>query len=317
MLATVMLATLMPVAASASVEPASAESEFVNLINQERTSRGLTPLAIHADLVAGARKQAASIRDAGRLFHNANLGSVTTGWTKLGENVGYGGTVSGLHAAFMNSPSHRANVLDPVYTNVGVGVVVEGSTIWVAEVFMQSTATVAKVSYQWPFRDIAGLSYAGDIVTLSEAGITSGCGNDRFCPFGYVSRAEMGSFLQRSLGLKPMTANFFSDISSSVHRSAINAIANANITTGCGGGRYCPSTTVSRGEMATFLVRALSLPKATKDYFWDDNGSPHEASINAIAQAGITTGCGSGRFCPWGGLTRGEMASFLVRGFKL
>ena len=119
------------------------------------------------------------------------------------------------------------------------------------------------------------------------------------------------------MGLKPMTVNVFWDTSYSVHRSAINAIANADITAGCGGGRYCPAATVSRGEMATFLARALNLPKPTKDYFWDDNGSPHEASINALAQAGITTGCGSGRFCPWGGLTRGEMASFLVRGFKL
>jgi hypothetical protein len=315
MVATVVLATLMPVAASASVDPVTAEKQFVDLINQDRTSRGLTPLASHADLVAGARKQAAAIRDAGRLFHNPNLASVTTGWTKLGENVGYGGTVSGLHAAFMNSPSHRANVLDPLYTHVGLGVVVQGSTIWVAEVFMQSSTPVA--AFKWPFRDIDGLSYAKDIAVLADAGITSGCGNDRFCPFGYVSRAEMASFLQRALGLKPETVNFFWDTSQSTHRSAINAIASADIAKGCGGGRYCPSTTVSRGEMATFLARALNLPKASRDYFWDDNGSPHEASINALAQAGITTGCGSGSFCPWGGLTRGEMASFLVRGFKL
>lgn len=127
----------------------------------------------------------------------------------------------------------------------------------------------------------------------------------------------MASFLQRSLGLESPTVDFFWDTSHSVHRAAINAIASANITTGCVGGRFCPSATVSRGEMATFLARALNLPEATEDYFGDDDGSPHEASINALAQAGITTGCGDGSFCPWGGLTRGEMASFLVRSFNL
>jgi opacity protein-like surface antigen len=314
-LAAVLLATLMPLAASASVDPVAAENQFVDLINHERTSRGLAPLANHADLIVAARTQAAAMRDAGSLFHTPDLGSVTTGWTKLGENVGYGGTVAGLHAAFMESSSHRSNVLDPAYTHIGLGVVSQDSTVWVVEIFMQSSAPLA--THSWPFRDIDGLSYAQDIADLAYAGITSGCGSELYCPFDYVSRAEMATFLQRALGLELPTADFFSDTSHSIHRSAINAIAQANISAGCGGGRYCPSATVTRGEMATFLARALNLPTATKDYFWDDNDSPHEASINALAQAGITTGCGAGSFCPSGGLTRAEMATFLVRSFGL
>ncbi|MEX2424544.1 MAG: S-layer homology domain-containing protein, partial [Acidimicrobiia bacterium] len=113
------------------------------------------------------------------------------------------------------------------------------------------------------------------------------------------------------------TTDFFWDDSNSGHHGAINALAYNAISSGCGGGRYCPGTTVSRGEMATFLVRALRLSPTSRDYFWDDNGSAHEASINAIAAAGISSGCGTGAFCPWGGLTRGEMATFMVRGFDL
>lgn len=317
-LAALMLATLMPLASAAATDPVTAENEFVALINRERTSRGLSALAINSDLVAGARRQADAIRDAGRLFHNPDLASVTTGWTKLGENVGYGGTVSGLHAAFMNSPSHRANVLDPVYTHVGVGVVIEGSTIWVAEVFMQSKVTITqKTTFTPPFRDDDGLSYEQDIITVAAAGITTGCATDRFCPFGYVSRAEMATFLTRALDLRATSIDFFWDDALSGHQSSINALAGASISTGCGGGRYCPASSVSRGEIATFLVRALGLPKASRDYFWDDNGSAHEASINAIAQAGISTGCGGGAYCPWGGLTRAEMAKFLVAGLGL
>jgi hypothetical protein len=318
-LTTLMLSTALPLTSSAAVDPVSAENQFVNLINGERTSRGLTPLATNPDLVAAARSQADAIRDAGSLYHNPNLGSVTTGWLKLGENVGYGGTVSGLHAAFMNSTGHRANILDPAYTHVGLGVVVEGSTIWVAEVFMQSktTTSVQQSTFTPPFRDDDGLAYEQDIITLANAGITSGCSTDRFCPFNYVSRAEMASFLQRGLSLNAPTVDFFWDDTFSGHHTAINAIAAASISTGCGGGRYCPGIVVSRGEMATFMARALGLPNASRDYFWDDNGSAHEDAINSIAAAGISTGCASGSFCPWGGLTRGEMASFLVRGLDL
>lgn len=318
-LTAVMLAASMPLVAAAVPDPVAAENEFVDLINRERSSRGLAPLATHPDLVAGARFQADAIRDAGSLFHNPDLGSVTTGWTKLGENVGYGGTVGGLHSAFMNSPGHRANVLDPAYTHVGLGVVVEGSTIWVAQVFMQSTTapTAQQTTFTPPFRDDDGLSYEQDIITLAAAGITSGCSTDRFCPFNYVSRAQMATFLQRGLELQAGSIDFFWDDTFSGHHSAINAIASASISTGCGAGRYCPGSVVSRGEMATFLVRALGLPKTSRDYFWDDNGSAHEDAINSIAAAGISSGCGTGTFCPWGGLTRGEMASFLVRGLEL
>ena len=317
-LTTLMLAATMPLGAAANVDPVAAETQFVELINRERTTRGLAPLATHPDLVAGARNQAKAIRDAGRLFHNADLGAVTTGWTKLGENVGYGGSVDRLHAAFMASPGHRANILEPAYTHIGLGVVVDGSTMWVAEVFMQSSvASVQQTVFSGPFRDVSGLPYEQDVVKLVEAGITSGCGYERYCPFGFVTREQMASFLQRALGLKAPATDFFWDDTFSGHHSAINAIAQASISTGCGGGRYCPTISVSRGEMATFLVRALGLPKASRDYFWDDNGSPHEPAINALAQAGITIGCGSGRYCPWGGLTRGEMATFLVRGLEL
>ena len=68
--------------------------------------------------------------------------------------------------------------------------------------------------------------------------------------------------------------------------------------------------------MAGFLVRALHLPPATKDYFTDDNNSSLEASINATAEAGLTGGCGDGKYCPSTAVTREQMAAFLLRAFK-
>ena len=68
--------------------------------------------------------------------------------------------------------------------------------------------------------------------------------------------------------------------------------------------------------MAELLVRAFSVPDSPEDWFWDDDGSPFEASIQALKEAGITKGCDAsdpGRFCPERPLTRGEMATFFVR----
>jgi hypothetical protein len=65
--------------------------------------------------------------------------------------------------------------------------------------------------------------------------------------------------------------------------------------------------------MASFLSRALRLPVATKDYFTDDAGSPHEADINRLAQANITGGCSATTYCPGSTITREQMAAFLHR----
>lgn len=67
--------------------------------------------------------------------------------------------------------------------------------------------------------------------------------------------------------------------------------------------------------MATFLYRALDLQPAGSDYFIDDDNNPHETAINAIAELGVTLGCGGERFCPNDPVMRAQMASFLDRAF--
>ncbi len=89
------------------------------------------------------------------------------------------------------------------------------------------------------------------------------------------------------------------------------------ITSGCKIDLFCPNSVVTRGQMASFLARALDLPASGRDFFVDDEGSVHEGSINRIAAAGITVGCSATRFCPDGIVTRGQMATFLARAFGL
>ena len=114
----------------------------------------------------------------------------------------------------------------------------------------------------------------------------------------------------------------FRDDDGSAFEADIVWLAGAGITQGCNpptNDRFCPDSGVTRGQMAAFLGRALSLPAATSgDRFADDDDSVFEAEIEALAAAGITQGCNppiNDEFCPDRRLTRAEMATFLVRAF--
>ena len=91
----------------------------------------------------------------------------------------------------------------------------------------------------------------------------------------------------------------------------------AGITTGCAPDFFCPNDAVTRQQMASFLARVLGLGTPLGDYFVDDAGSIHEGDINRIAEAGTTQGCAPWYFCPTAGLSREQMATFLVRAFGL
>jgi hypothetical protein len=164
-----------------------------------------------------------------------------------------------------------------------------------------------------PFSDASASPFYADILWIAQRGITIGCGGGRFCPQDAVTRDQMASFLVRSLGLAPSSTDYFSDDEGSIHEADINALAASGITLGCGGGVYCPTSPVTREQMASFLVRGFRLAATATDYFSDDSASPHQADINALAASGITNGCGGSSYCPGGWVTREQMAAFLHR----
>jgi hypothetical protein len=172
------------------------------------------------------------------------------------------------------------------------------------------------------FTDVPSSSpHAVNIGKLAARGVTLGCGGTRYCPDDDVSREQMATFLVRALKLAEGSSRPpFSDVAAgSTHARSIDAMRREEITLGCGGGRFCPSTSVPRDQMASFLQRALPLePGSASPPFPDVRaGSTHARAIDAVRRAEITLGCPGGGYCPGDTVTRAQMASFLVRALEV
>lgn len=145
---------------------------------------------------------------------------------------------------------------------------------------------------------------------------------DGFCPGDPMERWVMAVWLVRALGGEVTTigTSQFADVDAASWWSPYaEELADREITAGCKLNplRYCPDDTVTRGQMASFLVRAFDLePAQSSAGFTDvDVGSTHGADIDALFAAGVTAGCADDplRYCPGQSVKRGEMATFLHR----
>lgn len=129
---------------------AGQENEFLSAINSSRSASGLAPLAMSGSLQTYARSHSSvmasgSCPDGASICHStgAQLAAAAgSGYTKLGENVGRGPSVSALHTAFMGSSGHKANILGD-YNYVGIGTTTQDGHIYVTAVFMKKGATAA------------------------------------------------------------------------------------------------------------------------------------------------------------------------------
>ncbi|MEY2567095.1 MAG: hypothetical protein QOE35_1624 [Actinomycetota bacterium] len=127
----------------AAADPAGDEADFIQRTNALRAEKGAPPLSVDAELTDIARRWSAHMADQGELSHNPNLGDEAHDWQMLGENVGTGPTVESIHNAFVNSEHHYANLVDPSFTLIGVGVVERDGRIWVTEDFKQPAKAAA------------------------------------------------------------------------------------------------------------------------------------------------------------------------------
>jgi Tol biopolymer transport system component len=192
------------------------------------------------------------------------------------------------------------------------------------------------------FRALAGTTFAdvpstywawGFIERLYNAGITGGCGASplTYCPDATVTRAQMAIFLLRGMhgsSYSPPAvggSTGFNDVAPTDFAAAwIKQLALEGITGGCGPSLYCPNATVTRAQMAIFLLRgehgsAYVPPDVGASTDFNDVAPTDFAAawIKQLAAEGITGGCAPSLYCPAGSVTRAEMEIFLVRAFSL
>src|SRR6185503_14293063 len=118
--------------------------DLAAMTNADRAAAGLRALATASDLQTLAQSRANDMARNGKLAHTTNLGSRVSGWKRLGENVGRGPNLRDIETAFMASPSHRENIVDPSFTQIGAGVTWDGKEyFYVAVVFRQPSTTAA------------------------------------------------------------------------------------------------------------------------------------------------------------------------------
>ena len=110
-------------------------NRMVEMVNAERTSRGLPALTIDAEATAKAEAWADHLASIQTLEHSNLPDGFTTWWNYLGENVAFASTLEGTHTALMNSAGHRANILATRFTSIGIGVVEQDGVVWVTQVF--------------------------------------------------------------------------------------------------------------------------------------------------------------------------------------
>jgi uncharacterized protein YkwD len=119
----------------AAVPDANDEARALQLVNGERAKAGVAPLQVNGGARSVARAWSIHMADSG-LAHNPDLSgdlqrAGVSGWRTCGENVGYSRSVDEVHSMFMNSSGHRQNILNPAFSQVGIGVVHAGGRVWV------------------------------------------------------------------------------------------------------------------------------------------------------------------------------------------
>ena len=169
------------------------------------------------------------------------------------------------------------------------------------------------------------------IERLYKAGITGGCTTTplNYCPDNSVTRAQMAIFLLKGMHGSSFTppavglSTGFTDVALDYWAAAwIKQLAAEGITGGCGPGIYCPDATVTRAQMAVFLLKAkhgssYTPPTATGVFTDVPLGYWADKWIEQLAVEGVTSGCGTGIYCPDADVTRAQMAVFLVKNFSL
>ncbi len=252
-----------------------------------------------------------TVKDSGAITISRNSGTPTVGLITTANSV--------LGTNPLGGPD-----MDVWYDDVNLQLLVNRPADNMVTLFKDSPTFVDVPESYWAY---------GYIERLYGAAITSGCLVTplTYCPDSTVTRAQMAVFLLKGIhgsSYTPPAINGntgFGDVATDYWAAAwIKQLAAEGITSGCGAGIYCPDATVTRAQMAVFLLKAKNGSSYTPPAVGVSTGFADVATdywaaafIKQLVTDGITSGCGAGIYCPDAEVTRAQMAVFLVKAFNL
>lgn len=190
------------------------------------------------------------------------------------------------------------------------------------------TATVTALVVT-PFADVDVGYWAIDYIqSIWAYGITSGCQASplAYCPEWDIPRADMAIYVERGVhggSFNPGTPSLtFTDTATHYAKYFIEALRSDGITAGCTPTTFCPGDSITRSQMAVFLLRgkhgSAYVPPPTTN-MWPDVSPTHWAAnwMDRLGVEGISSGCGNGLYCPETFVSRAQMAVLVQRTFSL
>jgi hypothetical protein len=174
------------------------------------------------------------------------------------------------------------------------------------------------------FHDVAAASTHADAIgCMASWGVARGQADGTYRPNSEVTRAQVATFLYRLLEIADVapaagTVRFTDVPGGHSHARAVNALAAAGVIRGLTETTFGPERPVSRGQLASLLVRAHELLFATllatgETTLKDIAGDTHEPAIRKLLPLGIVAGHADGTYRPGTSVSREQMASFLAR----
>lgn len=170
------------------------------------------------------------------------------------------------------------------------------------------------------FADVPANAYFADAVKWAvDKGVTNGLSDTMFGPYESCTRAQIVTFLWRAAGSpEPKTMSSFTDVPASTYYAKAVAWAIENgITNGMTETTFAPDATCTRGQIVTFLYRALKGTASGSTNFTDVKSDTFYAdAINWAVANNVTNGTSNTMFSPNADCTRAEIVTFLYRAYQ-
>jgi len=122
---------------------AAGEQRLLSLLNQERVKQGLAPLKLDERLTQSARKHTQLMAQNDSLSHQFDgeeslqlrVSDENVRCDRDGENIALDSSIEGAHVMLMQSPPHRANILNPQFNSIGIGILKSDELLYITEDF--------------------------------------------------------------------------------------------------------------------------------------------------------------------------------------